>query len=148
MPWCATAAASLPPQIVPQAAMRPSPPCAGDQWRINFSRVQWRVRWDDAAGVYVKDPPDQREDNWVGVEEWKSGSVDMCIWCAYCRAKGGGVDESRTRRTCQQLLVNRVCLGSKAVLKFELDLLNAFKVAPLVPGCSHVCLDQPDEQEF
>jgi hypothetical protein len=27
---------------------------AGDQWRINFSRVQWNVTWDDQLQTYVK----------------------------------------------------------------------------------------------
>jgi hypothetical protein len=27
---------------------------AGDQWRINFSRVQWNVTWDEQLQTYVK----------------------------------------------------------------------------------------------
>jgi hypothetical protein len=46
---------------------RPSP---GDQWRINFSRVEWRVQATD--GRYVKLPG--REDNWV----WSpQGAINM-----------------------------------------------------------------------
>jgi hypothetical protein len=26
----------------------------GDQWRINFSRVQWNVTWDEQLKTYVK----------------------------------------------------------------------------------------------
>ena len=37
-------------------------PNAGDQWRINFSRVEWQTRIAD--GKYVK-VPDMKEDNWV-----------------------------------------------------------------------------------
>jgi WD40 repeat protein len=37
-------------------------PRDGDQWRINFSRVEWR--WDIANGRYVR-RKDRREDNWV-----------------------------------------------------------------------------------
>jgi hypothetical protein len=32
-------------------------------WRINFSRVEWRVHAE--GGRYVKDAPDEAEDNWV-----------------------------------------------------------------------------------
>ena len=46
---------------------RSCPPGEGDQWRINFSRVQWHVRWDTQLGKYIKDPPEQAEDNWVCV---------------------------------------------------------------------------------
>ena len=35
---------------------------AGDEWRVNFSRVEWRTGVVD--GKYVK-PPGQKEDNWV-----------------------------------------------------------------------------------
>jgi hypothetical protein len=31
-----------------------TPLSPGDQWRINFSRVQWKVRWDAALSEYVK----------------------------------------------------------------------------------------------
>ena len=38
------------------------PPKSGDLWRINFSRVQWKL--DIVNGMYVK-PEGQKEDNWV-----------------------------------------------------------------------------------
>lgn len=49
----------------------PSPPTAGDTWRINFSRVEWKHRVKD--GKYVRVPEhgtkipdgDHPEDNWV-----------------------------------------------------------------------------------
>jgi hypothetical protein len=40
----------------------PTPPRDGDQWRVNFSRVQWR--YDIVGGKYVR-RKDRREDNWV-----------------------------------------------------------------------------------
>jgi hypothetical protein len=50
---------------------RPSP---GEEWRVNFSRVEWRTEIRD--GRYVKVPPDQKEDNWV----WSpQGEVNMHI---------------------------------------------------------------------
>jgi hypothetical protein len=49
---------------------RPCPPNPGDQWRINFSRVQWQHELVD--GAYRK--LDLPEDNWV----WSAqGVVDM-----------------------------------------------------------------------
>jgi len=49
---------------------RPKP---GDEWRVNFSRVEWRVRVED--GKYVK-VPGLREDNWV----WSpQGIVNMHV---------------------------------------------------------------------
>jgi hypothetical protein len=48
-------------------------PNVGDEWRINFSRVEWQV--DVVAGKYVK-RPGLREDNWV----WSpQGEIDMHV---------------------------------------------------------------------
>ncbi len=46
-------------------------PLDGDQWRINFSRVQWR--FDIREGKYIR-RKDRREDNWVWSPQW---AVDM-----------------------------------------------------------------------
>jgi hypothetical protein len=54
-----------------QHAKAACPPRPGDQWRMNFSRVQWDLRIVD--GVYSK-VPDAPEHNWV----WSpQGAVDM-----------------------------------------------------------------------
>jgi hypothetical protein len=46
-------------------------PRDGDQWRVNFSRVEWR--FDIVEGKYVR-RKDRREDNWV----WSpQGTVNM-----------------------------------------------------------------------
>lgn len=61
MPWSSLA----------EYAHRPAPPAPGDQWRINFSRVEWR--FDVVEGRYRK-AQGIREDNWV----WSpQGVVDM-----------------------------------------------------------------------
>lgn len=50
---------------------RPLPPSIGEQWRINFSRVQWQHSVIDGAYRKVPDTP---EDNWV----WSpQGVIDM-----------------------------------------------------------------------
>jgi hypothetical protein len=52
-------------------AHRPSPPRDGDQWRINFSRVEWQVT--TTGGKYQK-VPNTPEDNWI----WSpQGIIDM-----------------------------------------------------------------------
>jgi len=54
-----------------EEARRPSPPADGDQWRVNFSRVEWRMSLD--GGRYTKVPATP-ENNWV----WSpQGVVDM-----------------------------------------------------------------------
>ena len=49
----------------------PVPPRAGDQWRANFSRVEWDMTTEDGRAVKVKGKP---ENNWI----WSpQGVVDM-----------------------------------------------------------------------
>jgi hypothetical protein len=53
---------ALPWKALGELARRPSPPRDGDQWRVNFSRVQWEL--DVAGGRYQKRPK-VPEFNWV-----------------------------------------------------------------------------------
>uniref|UniRef100_A0A383VZY3 Carbohydrate-binding domain-containing protein n=1 Tax=Tetradesmus obliquus TaxID=3088 RepID=A0A383VZY3_TETOB len=62
---------ALPWSLLKQAAQRATPPKAGDQWRINFSRVQWNVTWDEQLQTYVKEPADQPGYNWVWAPQWQ-----------------------------------------------------------------------------
>jgi hypothetical protein len=58
-------------QGLKELTRRPTPPKDGDQWRINFSRVQWEHEIADGKYRKVKD---KREDNWV----WSpQGVIDM-----------------------------------------------------------------------
>ncbi len=62
---------AIPWKALAEFARRPSPPQEGDQWRVNFSRVDWQVTIED--GKYVK-RPDVPESNWV----WSpQGIIDM-----------------------------------------------------------------------
>lgn len=62
---------AIPWHALAQFARRPSPPRAGDQWRINFSRVEWDV---DVVDNKYRKIPDRREHNWV----WSPhGVIDM-----------------------------------------------------------------------
>jgi hypothetical protein len=62
---------AIPWKILAEHAHRPTPPREGDQWRINFSRVEWQH--EVVEGKYGK-LPGTREDNWV----WSpQGVIDM-----------------------------------------------------------------------
>lgn len=62
---------AIPWKVLGEFAHRHSPPRDGDQWRINFSRVEWRHMIKD--GKYEK-VPNTPENNWV----WSpQGAIDM-----------------------------------------------------------------------
>ena len=62
---------ALPWAVLKEATRAQAPPLDGDQWRINFSRVQWSLEHD--SGSYVK-VEGQSPDNWV----WSpQGLIDM-----------------------------------------------------------------------
>ena len=62
---------AFPWAVLGEYARRPSPPHDGDQWRVNFSRVEWET--DIVGGGYRK-RPGLPEDNWV----WSpQGVIDM-----------------------------------------------------------------------
>jgi hypothetical protein len=87
MPWSALG----------EYAHRPVPPAPGDQWRVNFSRVEWR--FDVVEGRYRK-VQGLREDNWV----WSpQGVVDMHrpeMWgyVQFEGVRGGRFHPDRARR--------------------------------------------------
>ena len=62
---------ALPWADLAEYAGRPVPPEDGDQWRVNFSRVEWDVTVENGAYHKVPDTP---EHNWI----WSpQGMVDM-----------------------------------------------------------------------
>lgn len=62
---------AIPWSALRDIAHRPAPPRPGDQWRINFSRVEWQHR---AGGTNYQKLAGTREDNWV----WSpQGIIDM-----------------------------------------------------------------------
>lgn len=62
---------ALPWSVLGEFARRPSPPRHGDQWRVNFSRVEWDV---DIVDGQCHKIPNRPEHNWV----WSpQGVVDM-----------------------------------------------------------------------
>jgi hypothetical protein len=59
---------ALPWEVLKECAPDKKPPQAGDQWRVNFSRVEYRVEVKDGKSMKVNDPATGkplREDNWV-----------------------------------------------------------------------------------
>lgn len=62
---------ALPWSVLRECARRATPPKDGEQWRINFSRVEWEIEIVD--GKYQK-IPGKPEDNWI----WSpQGVIDM-----------------------------------------------------------------------
>ncbi len=62
---------AIPWKVLAEYAHRPAPPCDGDQWRVNFSRVEWR---HEIEGDRYRKVPNTHEDNWV----WSpQGVIDM-----------------------------------------------------------------------
>jgi cellulose/xylan binding protein with CBM9 domain len=62
---------AFPWRVLRELARRDAPPKNGDQWRVNFSRVEWSLRVED--GRYRK-VPNTKESNWV----WSpQGVIDM-----------------------------------------------------------------------
>lgn len=58
---------AIPWNALQEHAHMPCPPRDGDQWRINFSRVEWDVHIGDGSYTKVKGRP---ENNWVWSPQW------------------------------------------------------------------------------
>jgi hypothetical protein len=59
---------AMPWEVLKECVPGKKPPVAGDQWRLNFSRVEYRVDVKDGKYVKVVDPKTGKplpEDNWV-----------------------------------------------------------------------------------
>ncbi len=59
---------ALPWEVMKECADKPSPPGHGDQWRVNFSRVEWRTEVKNGRYQKVINPQTGKpypEDNWV-----------------------------------------------------------------------------------
>jgi len=62
---------AMPWKVLGERTKMPSPPSDGDQWRVNFSRVEWEVT---VEGKATKKVPGRPENNWV----WSpQGFIDM-----------------------------------------------------------------------
>lgn len=59
---------AIPWKVLSECAHRSTPPKTGDQWRMNFSRVEYRVRANDGKYEKLTDPVTGKplpEDNWL-----------------------------------------------------------------------------------
>jgi hypothetical protein len=59
---------AIPWKVLAECAHRPSPPRNGDQWKVNFSRVEWRSEIENEAYMKTINPATGKsfpEDNWV-----------------------------------------------------------------------------------
>lgn len=59
---------AIPWAVLEECAHKPAPPEDGDQWRVNFSRVEWKTEIVDGGYVKLLNPESGRpllEDNWV-----------------------------------------------------------------------------------
>ncbi|HEY3913387.1 MAG TPA: carbohydrate-binding family 9-like protein [Verrucomicrobiae bacterium] len=62
---------AFPWSVLGEHARHPGPPNEGEEWRINFSRVEWHITTD---GGHERKVPHTPEDNWV----WSpQGVIDM-----------------------------------------------------------------------
>jgi hypothetical protein len=60
--------AAMPWEVLTECAPEKKPPSAGDRWRVNFSRVEYRVEVKEGKYSKVADPRTAKplpEDNWV-----------------------------------------------------------------------------------
>jgi len=62
---------AFPWKVLGETAHRASPPKEGDQWRVNFSRVEWKHELVDSKYRKVAG---LKEDNWVWSQQ---GAIDM-----------------------------------------------------------------------
>lgn len=53
---------AFPWKVLGEYARKPAPPNPGDEWRVNFSRVEWR---HEIVGGNYRKVPNTKEDNWV-----------------------------------------------------------------------------------
>lgn len=90
---------AMPWLVLKECAHKEAPPIPGDQWRVNFSRVEWQVDIKDGRYAKVMNPQTGKplsEDNWV----WSpQGLINMHypeMWGRVQfsdRVAGTGVDE-------------------------------------------------------
>jgi hypothetical protein len=65
---CWTVEVATPWSVLKQCAHKAAPPREGDQWRVNFSRVEWQTEVADSAYQKISDPKTGKtlpEANWV-----------------------------------------------------------------------------------
>lgn len=119
-----------------QRARMPVPPREGDQWRLNFSRVEWVHQL--VAGKYER-VPGRKEDNWVWSPQYAVNMHKPEHW-GYVQFGGGSFkpDASRPVREKLQAYYQAQYDFEKAHKRWATDaeLKTALKVTRLVSGWS------------
>ncbi len=95
---------AIPWAVLKEAADKDAPPLEGDQWRVNFSRVEWQVEVKDGKYEKVINPKTGKsfpEDNWV----WSPQGVinlhypEMWGFVQFSdKIAGSGVDEFQYKK--------------------------------------------------
>ncbi|MSR19194.1 MAG: hypothetical protein EXS00_08580 [Phycisphaerales bacterium] len=93
IPWTAFLPPALKHESFTERARSAAPPRAGDEWRLNFSRVQWHCNHDqsrdstssgsrsnDAATNAYSKTKGLPEDNWVWSPQWQIDMHDPQFW--------------------------------------------------------------------
>jgi hypothetical protein len=86
---------ALPLEILKEALDGKKPPVPGDQWRLNFSRVEYRVEVRDGKYVKVKDSQTGKslpEDNWTWAPQGVINIHYPEMW-GYLQFSGRNADE-------------------------------------------------------
>jgi hypothetical protein len=112
-----TAELAIPWSALEKYAHMPCPPREGDQWRINFSRVEWDVDIADGKYQKIKGRP---EHNWVWSPQWVIDMHQPELWgtLQFTRGKAAKV---RLRPDSS--------LGARTVLMALYQAQRAFKEA-------------------
>ena len=94
---------AIPWRMLAEAAPRRTRPRAGDQWRVNFSRVQWQLEVRDGQYARRLDPKTGKplpEDNWV----WSpQGAINMHTLLGAGDIRIDGLDFRPTLRVTDSL---------------------------------------------
>lgn len=88
---------AMPWEVLKECAPGKKPPVAGDQWRVNFSRVEYRMDIKDDKYAKVTDPKTGKplpEDNWVWAPQGRINIHYPEMW-GYVRFSDGNAGESK-----------------------------------------------------
>lgn len=110
--WCVEIA--MPWTVLKQYAHRDAPPREGDQWRINFSRVEWLTEIVNGAYEKIKGRP---EDNWVWSPQWVINMHRPELWgyVQFTSRKPGSVKFQKDRSWETRCILHDVYYAQKAL---------------------------------
>jgi len=130
---------AFPWHALAEQAHRPTPPREDDQWRVNFSRVEWRHEID--RGKYRR-VAGKREDNWVWspqhvIDMHRPGNLGLCAVHESTRghhhipARSGGVGAAAL---AHDLLCSASISPPAPALGSNSPRVGTGPLAPFIPG--------------